>query len=118
MPAISSAVNFGRWNDLIATNNIYYLIEYDIVVSTQDLGLKSKVNVFPNPFDNFISIENNHDVAIESITIYNLTGQAVNVRSETRVTTTEMDLSDLTEGMYVLKIRFADGKKISKRIVK
>ncbi len=113
-----TAVNFGLWNDLISTNSLYYLIEYDIILSTQDLELKSNVKVYPNPFKNVISIENNNSIAIDEIHVFSLTGQKIKTIDPDEIINNEINLSRLDNGMYILNIHFENGELINLKIVK
>ncbi|MFK8054543.1 MAG: T9SS type A sorting domain-containing protein [Saprospiraceae bacterium] len=113
-----TATNFGRWNDLISTNRIYYLIEIDNLVSTQELELNKNVRVYPNPFKTTISIENNNTEAIAGMTVFNLTGQKIKTANASEVNTAQLDLSTLASGVYMLNVRFENGVTISQKIVK
>ncbi len=113
-----TAVNFGLWNDLISTNSIYYLIEYDVIISIEDLELKSNLRIFPNPFKNVISIENNNSLTIDKISIYNLVGQKIKTIDLNDMINNEINLSSLDNGTYILNILFENGELISQKIVK
>ena len=113
-----TAVNFGLWNDLISTNSIYYLIEYDNLLSNQNLALKSKVSVYPNPFQNFINIENKNSAAIDKITIFNLLSQKVRTIYPDEIIDNEINVSNLDKGIYFLNLQFENGESVSQKIVK
>ena len=113
-----TAVNFGLWNDLVSTNSIYYLIEYDVATSTREFELKSNIRVFPNPIRDIVSIENSNTEIIDRISVINLTGQVLQTLDLSGNKTSEVDLSSLSEGVYVLSVYFENGEMITQRIVK
>ncbi len=113
-----TATNFGRWNDLVSTNTIYYLIEYDDVSSAQELELNKNLNIFPNPFKTILSVRSSNSEAIVGISVYNLTGQKIKIASPTEMGNRELDLSNLASGMYMLNVSFDNGAVISQKIVK
>lgn len=113
-----TAVNFGLWNDLISTNSIYYLIEYDFVLSIQDLNLKSTVDIYPNPFKNFITVDNNNPVAIKKIDIFNLMGQQIKSVYRNELINDQIDVTNLQNGLYILNVHFENGNFFSQKIVK
>jgi len=114
----TTAVNFGLWNDLISTNSIYYLIEYSNVLSIQDLELKSNISIYPNPFNNFITIDNNNSIAINKINIINLLSQKIKTINLDEIINNEINVSSLDKGMYILNMHFENGKMVSQKIVK
>ena len=114
----TTAVNFSLWNDLISTNSIYYLIEYDKVLSIQNLELKNKVRIFPNPFQTHITIENNNSVAIDFITVLNPLGQKVKTIYADGIINNQINISNLDNGIYILNVHFENGGSISQNIMK
>ena len=113
-----TAVNYGRWNDLISTNSIYYLIEYSTILSNQDLELKDQLNIYPNPFNNIITIDYNKSTAIDKITIVTILSQEIKIISPEEMTNNEIDVSSLNNGMYLLNVHLKNGKVVSQKIVK
>lgn len=82
-------------------------------LSTENI-LASKLNIYPNPVVDFISIEAD-DVAITSVEVYSVVGQKV-VDTQT-ITDNKLDVANLSSGVYLLKIN-ADGKSLVKKFVK
>ncbi len=113
-----TAVNYSLWNDLTSDNTIYYLIEYDDILSLKDQDFETKLNIYPNPFNDFITIENNNLETITKIEIYNLLGQSIKSFGSFKEDENLIDVSDLREGNYVLSIGFSNGETIVKKIVK
>jgi hypothetical protein len=72
------------------------------------------VEIFPNPFKNTIQLKS--DMEIELIRVYNANGQLIlyNMPSQNQVS---IDMENLTNGLYFLRIKTEDGY-FSKRILK
>ena len=66
-----------------------------------------KMEVFPNPVSNFLTIQMDEFQTELSVTIFNLTGQQFNMQELSGITTT-IDLSSLSAGPYLLKISNKD----------
>ena len=67
------------------------------------------VSVYPNPVKDRLIIEAD---GFESVEVYNLVGQQVMAS-----TTAVVDMGDMNQGIYFVRV-VADGKTITKRIVK
>ena len=113
-----TAVNYGLWNDLISTNTIYYLIEYDSTVSIENLELKERVRIYPNPFTTSINIENSTSDPIKKITVLNLMGQEAKTIEFSEVVNGKIAVADLESGMYILNIHLENGELTSQKILK
>lgn len=73
------------------------------------------LSIYPNPVTGgkvYISSTKNQDKIIE---IYNVLGKSVH---KTRIRGREMDVSNLTPGIYILKIQEGDAKATRKLVVK
>ncbi len=91
-------------------NNKIILLGIDLV--DQDKNLLDEIHFFPNPFDHCLSITSNQE--IESISILNLSGKTIKIF---RKPSKEIDLSFLSSGMYLVKIK-SGNKTFLKRILK
>jgi hypothetical protein len=114
-----SAVNFSLWNDLVSTNSIYYLIEYDFVLNTLERAeLKNDLIFYPNPFAESIRFDNQSSVQIDRMEIYNALGEQVKAVSQDEIFQQKMDVSHLERGSYFIITYFEDNKQISTQLVK
>lgn len=103
-------------------NNLYVddiLISNDLRLNVQENNLIAGVNVFPNPSNSVVNVEfevqNQENV---TVSILNTVGQTVssnNLGSVSGVQTTQMDVSSLESGMYIVRIKTANGET-TKRI--
>lgn len=76
--------------------------------------LDDGLTIFPNPANEFISIEEK-GVKINSINIYDLTSRKIISLNNFQNEEINIDVRLLNEGLYILEINFG-GKKINKRI--
>jgi len=92
------------------------VVKYAINLET--LGVNSeildtkKITLFPNPATTMVSIHSVHEV--QTIRIYNMAGQEV---KKIENTDQNIDVSDLANGMYVVKVKTTEGT-ISKQLIK
>lgn len=78
-----------------------------IITSTTDLtAATTYVNVFPNPAKTNLNIQSNDE--IQSISLYNLAGQEIK-SVLVQDLTTELNIQQLAQGMYVLKVQTTQG---------
>ena len=96
--------------------NGYKLYIDDVQLRVQDpLGLnetaKTRVNIYPNPATDFISVTS--DSPVSAVAIYDLSGKAVVGESAAQ----KIDVSMLNAGIYIVRIKTNAGV-ISKKLVK
>ncbi|WP_286914355.1 GEVED domain-containing protein [Flavobacterium sp. UBA4197] len=84
-----------------------------LVEETMGSGDFDKTNyvVYPNPTTSVVNIQS--DAAVKSVKVYNHSGQLV---KEDKNNT--LDLSAVSEGMYILQITFENGKSATRKIIK
>ena len=87
---------------------------YNIVYCKQAEGVGenengTKVAVFPNPANGLVCIEG---VVADEVQVYNALGQMVKTVRETN----EIDVADLVEGVYLVRIMDAEGKVYTNKI--
>ncbi|MDO7173272.1 T9SS type A sorting domain-containing protein [Mariniflexile sp. AS56] len=89
------------------------------VVTNPTLGvsknnLDSKLKIYPNPAQDFITVESN-SVKISSVELYNLIGQKV--KSQSVLKDNKLNVSDLSKGMYLLKVNTEDSSATRKILI-
>ncbi|MEI6852832.1 MAG: T9SS type A sorting domain-containing protein [Bacteroidota bacterium] len=107
----------------IASDNVGHIesppASYDLELKTIDitgvseLGQKNGYNIFPNPATETITIENISFIKTESIFIYNQQGQLILKRSM-QDAKTSIDISSLSNGLYLIKISNLNGFVVKK----
>ena len=73
--------------------------------------LKNDLEIYPNPASNTLNIQTN--VNIKNSSIYNLLGKKV-----LQTSSTEINVSKLAAGMYLLKITSVEETQLTKRFIK
>ena len=75
---------------------------------------KSNFAMYPNPVKNVLNIAGNNGLSMENVVITDLNGRVVKQQNLGGVSASELNVSDLTSGMYLVTISSADGKGTSK----
>lgn len=96
--------------------DVYYWSELQ-VETTQVADLNNDdFNLYPNPVQNVLSIQSHSDMEITQVSIYSLSGQLVH--SVVPMNIRQIDVSELTNGIYFIQLTSRDGKLINRKFVK
>jgi len=88
----------------------------DQLLSVADFSEEiNKVNLFPNPTNGIVTISNSINAPIESIDIYSLDGRQVKTIHTFK--TPSVNISDMSEGVYIFRITFKGSNTTHNRIV-
>ena len=85
----------------------------DILSSSSYSFLEKNIHIFPNPTNGLIHIESNNRFEFLEITLYNALGKTIKIN----LSNENIDLSDISSGIYFLSIRTSKGM-ITKKIMK
>lgn len=85
-----------------------------IIVSIDDNSPTEQCSIFPNPASRTITIEISNDHSIHEIMILSLTGQTCASQYSGNV----VDVSQLKDGMYFIRLVFDNGTSLSKKFIK
>ncbi len=100
-PAVFSADGGATWNITASSDDMVYNFEGDcdpLSVADNTLG---GFTFYPNPTNGALSLKAVKN--IDSVAIYNLLGQSV-LNSKIGATTSNLDISGLTTGTYIMKV--------------
>ena len=102
---------------LRATSNSQFVdfgvhIVMHYVYTGVDESESETMSIYPNPARDFIFVGENMNLPLQSVEIYNVTGQKVISSTET-----EINVSGLESGIYFVRV-VAEGKTVTQRIVK
>ena len=89
------------------------LFNIDCSLGLEDSLYKS-INIYPNPFESYISITSSRNLLVEKIAIYDFNGKTVYTSKENAKT---LDLKFLAQGVYIFELH-ANDKKAAFKIVK
>jgi hypothetical protein len=91
-------------------------LELIVLSSLVDIGNISSINIYPNPSKDIIIINNLSENAETTITLYDNLGKRVK-QIKTSVNQITIDIKDLPEGTYILRIENKESKLEKKIIV-
>lgn len=116
--AMASAV--GGWTYLLCMSEngelIYMNPNYEscyLITGIND-NEKPIIQIYPNPVKNLLRIENINNIEIGSISLINLNGQIVKQFNSLK---NQLDISDISSGLYILKISYKNGELIEKIMI-
>lgn len=103
----------GNEKTLTITNTLGDQAVYsNFTLSTQEFT-NSLFTIYPNPTTDNIIIEEKSYIKIENINIYNTLGKLI-INTENKM----IDVSNFEKGLYLINIKFKNGKQITKKIIK
>ena len=80
----------------------------------ENTDIQDNVSLYPNPGKNYLNIKSEFD--IESISIYNMSGEMVFEKNNLKETNVKYDISTFKSGVYLINIKTAV-RVITKKIV-
>lgn len=88
------------------------------VTSTQDFdaALQQEFRIYPNPARDMFIVDSDFDKSV-TIEIFDMTGRLMTQVREVPAGRQRINISQLTNGMYVIKFRAEDGKFATKRLI-
>lgn len=107
------------WSDGMTCNNfvgsdLAMDISFQSTVLSTDENVFDGFSFFPNPVQNTINISTQTEV--QKITLFNLVGQAI-LEQEVNATSSQIDISRLTSGVYLMQIS-VDGQIGTYKVIK
>ncbi len=99
-----------KFKDKIEPNNY----QPPLGISTKD---QSKINVYPNPFEDRLRIEINDNSFIKTIFITDILGKNWYIRDGVQTDRTDIDLSHLTNGIYIITV-ITNDSSFTEKIIK
>lgn len=98
-----------------------YLFVDDFVATSEVLGIPvvtaSQFEVYPNPANSIVTIKNADNVLLNEVAIVDLNGRIIKTIEFNAVSEAQINVADLTDGIYLLNIT-TDKGRITKKIVK
>jgi len=83
-------------------------------IGENDYDVNAGINIYPNPANDILFIENSKNIDIRTISILNIYGQIVR---EFEPHTTQLEISNIPVGIYFLKIATEQGD-VMKKVIK
>lgn len=89
-----------------------YTVNVDVSAATSNIGKKSKISIYPNPFQDVLKISDMKGV--KAISVSDVSGRQVkNLKPSA-----ELNLSDLKTGLYIVTLQMEDGTIQSFKAIK
>jgi len=107
----------GEWNDVDETNTLNFVIEYNGILSVNEKKI-GNVIIYPNPAQDKILIEHDLSNKINEIKIVDITGKIVkHVTENLEAKTININVSDLSKGIYFIHTQTTNGNVIKKIVI-
>ncbi|WP_422104842.1 HYR domain-containing protein [Winogradskyella sp.] len=89
-------------------------------LSIDDHDFNSSISLFPIPAHAFITLKSNASIAIDVLTMTDLNGRVLQVFTNIELTEAEqqIDISQLSPGIYFMSMRSNDGRSALRRFIK
>jgi 1,4-alpha-glucan branching enzyme len=112
-----SVIPVAQTGELLEGTTVYSQYSEEIAYSTgiDDLSGDEEIVVYPNPVRDILYLQNLGEVT--SLKLLNLSGQVISVLNITDESS-DLDLNDISAGIYILLFELEDGSSISKKIIK
>lgn len=108
-----------QWNDIDLSNQLYYVIE-----ATSGIGIEEQEQVknvpfklFPNPAGEYVQLQNEASLAIQSLQITGINGALIWENSRPDDLNPRLDISFLRPGVYTLTLITDAGQRHALRLV-
>ena len=75
-------------------------------LAVEDVKKQNGISVFPNPTSGFVTIQNTKNSDLKTVEIYNVAGQLIkNFKLNSGTNKASLDMSQLLNGTYILKVK-------------
>lgn len=116
---VTSTANTSGLAASVEMDNFY--INFDnqetlLGVNSNDLDSTS-FNIYPNPTKDIVTISNTDNLALSGVEVLDINGRTVKTVKLSNVSETQINLSDLSAGVYMMKVS-SDNGTVTKKIVK
>lgn len=101
----------------------YDLYAQTTIIITEPTALnriisRNEISIYPNPSNGMVSVRTIHGEGLQSITVYNLTGQVLyNEMISGMVSERNIDLEFLGKGMYIVSVQLTESSGTIKLII-
>jgi hypothetical protein len=98
----------------------YMLMMDDFKVTSSNLKtdefFSNKFSAFPNPTNNVVNITNSDNILLSEVTITDMNGRIVKTVNANNLTEVQINVADLTTGVYFMNVTTDSGKAVKKFI--
>lgn len=87
------------------------------VLDVNEAALGSHISISPNPTSGMVQLVNNTSVVLKQVTVVDVNGRIVQTIKPTPIGITDIDLTQVAQGVYFVKI-ISENASVIKRIIK
>lgn len=87
----------------------------DLFLGNTEVINSSKINIYPNPVQDSFSVKLDKSIKIVQTELHDLTGKRLKTFGNK---TTDLNISDLPKGLYLLKVKTLNGKSFNRKLIK
>ncbi len=84
--------------------------------NTQDNSFAKTISVYPNPFGDLIEIRSGQE--LNSLEILDISGKRLKIRKQIEDTRLQLDLGELSPGLYILRVSHKNGAWENHKLIK
>ncbi len=108
--------NNGCARNFSIANNFAMTINASATLKTDNF-ISEKFSISPNPANDFVNIANSENIKVSSVKITDLNGRVVKQNNFDSVSDIQVNVSDLSSGIYMMNINSSEGA-VTKKIIK
>ena len=105
----------GQWNDIDASQTLYYIVEHNKTLSHETFTPDSIKVYVSKSNELFVDAQN---LILESIEIFDVTGAKIITTAATSLKQNKMDISEFNKGVYLVRIITSSGDSTIRKILK
>ena len=117
LPGVITSFGEDVNGELYITNGTSVSKLVDTSMSTISLN-ESEVTIFPNPATNELYIKNNNNLALQNISIADLTGKVVFNQDIQNIDSNAVNITSLAKGIYLVTVETQSGLTATSKIIK
>jgi hypothetical protein len=104
-------------SDFIVDNYTVKATESEALLGVSTVAQKVNFTVSPNPANDFVSINSSVNTSISNVEMFDLNGRLVKSVKVDNLSSTSVNINDLSTGVYMMKITSENGI-VSKKVIK
>lgn len=103
----------------VGSDHYMFMVD-DFKVTTTGLGVNQafaeKFNTYPNPANNVVNISNNDNITLTNVDINDINGRTVKTMKVNNLSEVQIDIAELSAGVYFMNINTDSGIAVKKFI--
>ncbi|RZJ39212.1 MAG: T9SS type A sorting domain-containing protein [Chryseobacterium sp.] len=113
--SIAMGGNTYDWFQLLNQEGLYELNAECDFLNVADADSRSKVDIYPNPAQDYFEYRNMESMKVISVTIFDASGKVVKTINGNR---SKIDVSQLAKGVYIVKTKTSSNITLTNKLIK